>query len=73
MGGNRRQNRRQSAHAAGRVELAEDARVRLAEHNSVTGDSLDLFLRRARAHPLLTAAADVELATRIERGRMFAT
>jgi RNA polymerase primary sigma factor len=72
VGGNRRQNRRQSAHAAGRVELAEESRVRPAEHSSVTGDSLDLFLRRARAHPLLTAAEEVELAKRIERGDLEA-
>jgi RNA polymerase sigma factor (sigma-70 family) len=35
-------------------------------------DSLELFLRSARAHPLLTAAEEVELAQRIERGDLEA-
>jgi len=35
-------------------------------------ESLDLFLRRARAHPLLTAAEEVELTKRIERGDLEA-
>jgi RNA polymerase primary sigma factor len=72
VGGNRRQTRRQSAHAAGRVELADEVRVRDADHGAGTADSLDLFLRRARAHPLLTAAEEVELAKRIERGDLAA-
>jgi RNA polymerase primary sigma factor len=37
-----------------------------------TENSLDLFLRRARAHPLLTAEQEVELAKRIERGDLAA-
>ncbi len=36
------------------------------------GDSVDLFLRRARMHPLLNAAEEVELAQRIERGDLEA-
>jgi RNA polymerase primary sigma factor len=36
------------------------------------GDSVDLFLRRARIHPLLSAAEEVELAKRIERGDLEA-
>ncbi len=36
------------------------------------GDSLELFLRSARSHPLLTAAEEVELAKRIERGDLEA-
>jgi RNA polymerase primary sigma factor len=71
-GGNRRQTRRQSAHAAGRRELGDEGRIREVEHSAATGDSLDLFLRRARAHPLLTAAEEVELAKRIERGDLAA-
>ena len=71
-GGNKRQNRRRSTHAAGRLELAEEARTREPEHNTATGDSLDLFLRRARAHPLLSAAEEIELAKRIERGDLAA-
>ena len=35
-------------------------------------DSLELFLRSARTHPLLTAAEEVELAKRIERGDLEA-
>ena len=68
--GNRRQTRRQSAHAAGRRDLGDEGRIH--EHSAATGDSLDLFLRRARAHPLLTAAEEVELAQRIERGDLAA-
>jgi RNA polymerase sigma factor (sigma-70 family) len=63
--GNRRQSRRQSAHSALRGELAPEQAVG-------TADSLDLFLRRAREHPLLTAAEEVELAKRIERGDLAA-
>jgi len=68
MGGNRRQNRRRASHAAIRPELEE---VKPAETLPGT-DSLDLFLRRARSHPLLTAAEEVELAKRIERGDLAA-
>jgi RNA polymerase primary sigma factor len=39
---------------------------------SAVGDSLDLFLRRARTHSLLTAAEEIELAKRIERGDLAA-
>ncbi|HJS95024.1 MAG TPA: sigma-70 family RNA polymerase sigma factor [Solirubrobacteraceae bacterium] len=35
-------------------------------------ESLELFLRRARVHPLLTAAEEIELAKRIERGDLEA-
>jgi RNA polymerase primary sigma factor len=35
-------------------------------------ESLELFLRRARLHPLLTAAEEIELAKRIERGDLAA-
>ena len=35
-------------------------------------DSLELFLRQARVHPLLTAAEEIELAKRIERGDLEA-
>jgi RNA polymerase primary sigma factor len=37
-----------------------------------TTDALQLFLREAGRHPLLTAAQEVELAKRIERGDMDA-
>jgi RNA polymerase primary sigma factor len=42
-----------------------------AERSSIP-DSLELFLRDARSHPLLTAADEVELAKRIERGDLAA-
>jgi RNA polymerase primary sigma factor len=35
-------------------------------------DSLEIFMRQARVHPLLTAAEEVELAKRIERGDLDA-
>ena len=35
-------------------------------------DSLELFMRKARVHPLLTAAEEIELAKRIERGDLAA-
>ena len=35
-------------------------------------DSLQLFFNEARRHPLLTAAEEVELAKRIERGDLAA-
>ena len=38
----------------------------------MTGDTLHLFLRDVRRHPLLTAADEVELAKRIERGDLAA-
>jgi RNA polymerase primary sigma factor len=69
-GANRRQNRRQAAHLPVRPELAGDS-ARETEQPA-GGDSLDLFLRRARMHPLLTADEEVELAKRIERGDLAA-
>jgi RNA polymerase primary sigma factor len=66
VGGSRRQKRRSEAHT--RPELEE---ARVVEHVPGT-DSLDLFLRRARAHPLLTAAEEIELAKRIEKGDLAA-
>jgi RNA polymerase primary sigma factor len=38
----------------------------------ITGDTLQLFLRDVRRYPLLTAAEEVELAKRIERGDLAA-
>ena len=62
--GNSRQNRRRSAHRELRIEAEGLA--------TGTPEALDLFLRRARVHPLLTAAEEVELAKRIERGDLEA-
>jgi len=44
----------------------------LNELSAMTGDTLQLFLRDIRRHPLLTAAEEVELAKRIERGDLEA-
>jgi RNA polymerase primary sigma factor len=44
----------------------------LDELSTMTSDTLQLFLRDIRRHPLLTAAEEVELAKRIERGDLEA-
>ena len=63
---NARQARRRNVHAK---ELA-DAESSAA--GSAVPDSLALFFRRARVYPLLTAAEEVELAQRIEKGDLEA-
>src|SRR5207248_8834941 len=65
--GNSRQNRRRSAHAGTRRQADSDLQA-----NGGTPEALELFLRRTRVHPLLTAAEEVELAKRIERGDLEA-
>ena len=45
---------------------------RFEAESDATADSLQLFLNEARQYPLLTAAEEVELAKRIERGDMAA-
>jgi RNA polymerase primary sigma factor len=65
---NGRQRRRRAAHQRGTAARVEHA----FDHGAGVGDSVDLFLRRARVHPLLTAAEEVELAKRIERGDLEA-
>src|SRR5581483_5989584 len=65
--GNRRQRRRRDTHALDRLEAVERT-----EHTTTSTDSLELFLRQARIHPLLTAAEEIELAKRIERGDLEA-
>jgi RNA polymerase primary sigma factor len=42
------------------------------ELSAMTGDTLQLFLRDVRRHPLLTAEEEVELSKRIERGDLDA-
>jgi RNA polymerase primary sigma factor len=42
------------------------------EISAMTGDTLQLFLRDIRRHPLLTAEQEIELAKRIERGDLEA-
>jgi RNA polymerase sigma factor (sigma-70 family) len=65
--GNRRQNRRRGTHGGGHGHAG-------FEPESVAGtpEALELFLRRARVHPLLTAGEEIELAKRIERGDLEA-
>ncbi|HXR11980.1 MAG TPA: sigma-70 family RNA polymerase sigma factor, partial [Gaiellaceae bacterium] len=56
------------------IELADDGRDAGESHYAndevaaMTTDSLQLFLNEAGRYPLLTAAEEVELAKRIERG-----
>jgi RNA polymerase primary sigma factor len=64
----RQQRRRAATHRAPRKRAATEA----AEPRTGTPESLDLFLRSARQHPLLTAAEEVELSQRIERGDLAA-
>ncbi len=65
----RRQARRQSPRAPERRATATRA---VADTGALTENSLDLFLRAARAHSLLTAEEEIELAQRIERGDLQA-
>jgi RNA polymerase primary sigma factor len=65
-----RQRRRRDAHAARSTGAAEKALA--AGQTAGVQESLDLFLRQARVHPLLTAAEEIELAKRIEKGDLDA-
>jgi RNA polymerase primary sigma factor len=67
----RRRQTRRRAHA-GDLRGAGDARAAAAEAATLSENSLDQFLRAARGHALLTAAEEVELAKRIERGDLEA-
>jgi RNA polymerase primary sigma factor len=67
-GGNRRQRRRREVHSVDRFDVATER----VEQAGASADSLELFLRQARVHPLLTAADEIELAKRIERGDLEA-
>src|SRR5580700_546389 len=66
---NRRQDRRRSTHAGAQADTG--AEVRVAD-TAGSLESLELFMRKARVHPLLTAAEEIELAKRIERGDLAA-
>jgi RNA polymerase primary sigma factor len=57
---------------SGRLDEDSTRTISEAGGGSAAPDTLDLFLRRARVHPLLTAAEEVELAQRIERGDLEA-
>ena len=62
------------------IELSDDCGRQAAEPvhydntelATITGDTLQLFLRDVRRHPLLTAEEEVELAKRIEQGDLEA-
>jgi RNA polymerase primary sigma factor len=64
---NRRQSRRRATHAEERSN-----RDGYDDPGTGTPEALDLFLRRSRAYPLLTATEEIELAKRVERGDMAA-
>ncbi|MGH3033404.1 MAG: sigma-70 family RNA polymerase sigma factor [Gaiellaceae bacterium] len=53
-------------------EIPQNVRVPGTEPLETTTDALQLFLREIGRHPLLTAADEVELSKRIERGDMEA-
>jgi RNA polymerase primary sigma factor len=63
-----------AAELDGLVEAEDEAEVELdlRADTPFTTDSLQLFLNEAGRYPLLTAAEEVELAKRIERGDMAA-
>jgi RNA polymerase primary sigma factor len=70
---NRRQTRRRSAHAGTAAETGAELRTATDTDRGMGSlDSLELFMRKARVHPLLTAAEEIELAKRIERGDLAA-
>src|SRR5689334_20447145 len=64
-----RQSRRGAAHAQDRRQAGAESRTGTS---ALSENSLDQFLRAARAHALLTAEEEVELAKRIERGDLEA-
>jgi RNA polymerase primary sigma factor len=66
---NRRQDKRRGAHGGAQAETGVELRV---ADTAGSLDSLELFMRKARVHPLLTAAEEIELAKRIERGDLAA-
>jgi len=68
----RRQTRRRSAHSGELRATGAEPRLAAGEPSALSENSLDQFLRAARAHALLTAAEEVELAQRIERGDLAA-
>jgi RNA polymerase primary sigma factor len=71
---NRRQSRRREQVSTGAERAAHTDRTTYDERETDTRslDSLELFFREARTHALLTAAEEIELAKRIERGDLAA-
>jgi len=55
-----------------RTVVADAGRVAQRAQTELTADSLQIFLNQASRHALLTAAEEIELAKRIERGDMGA-
>jgi RNA polymerase primary sigma factor len=53
-------------------QQVEPVRYDNVELATITGDTLQLFLRDVRRHPLLTAEEEIELAKRIEQGDLVA-
>jgi RNA polymerase primary sigma factor len=68
----RRQPRRRAARPAERRPATDARLIAGVGTGAMTENSLDLFLRSARQHPLLTAEEEIELAKRIERGDLAA-
>jgi RNA polymerase primary sigma factor len=69
----RRAPRRRVPARAGEHRASADGRLTPGvSSGAMTENSLDLFLRAARAHALLTAAEEIDLAQRIERGDLAA-
>jgi RNA polymerase primary sigma factor len=67
----RRQTRRRTVHPSEHRQTGETRRAAV-DTGAVTENSLDQFLRAARAHSLLTAEEEIDLAQRIERGDLAA-
>jgi len=68
----RRQGRRRVAHSDEQRRSGAEARRTTVDSGALSENSLDLFLRSARQHSLLTAEEEIELAQRIERGDLEA-
>ncbi|HEY2436703.1 MAG TPA: sigma-70 family RNA polymerase sigma factor, partial [Solirubrobacteraceae bacterium] len=68
----RRQGRRRVAHSGEQRRSGAEARRATVDSGALSENSLDLFLRAARQHSLLTAEEEIELAQRIERGDLEA-
>jgi RNA polymerase primary sigma factor len=68
----RRQARRRPVRPGETRRQSAEARASAATSGAMTENSLDLFLRAARAHALLTADEEIDLAQRIERGDLQA-
>jgi RNA polymerase primary sigma factor len=68
----RRPTRRRTVHTGEHRGSAENRRTNVETGGGLAENSLDLFLRAARAHSLLTAEEEVQLAQRVERGDLAA-